>query len=146
MTTERKRFVIVEVSGVVWPPFDGDSQLQRYSPYLDHVQGGSIAEYKDMAKCLESGRTDNSLLAKQYSPGRLPLIILPLGLIFAYLHRNTNVIEHNYLRFAFHVTFLGMNIFYLMAVDFAVWNLSLDGYCKTTRSSSPNYSMRHLGG
>jgi hypothetical protein len=38
-----------------------------------------------------------------------------------------------------------MNIFYLMAVDFVVWNLSLEGYCKTTRLGKPNNSMRHLG-
>jgi len=47
------------------------------------------------------------------------------------------------LRFGVHLVILAQNILYLLAFDFVIWNLSLEGLCKDAKSK-PNKNMHHL--
>ena len=140
--------------------FDEAGLLDRYRPYLQRISGGSIASFELVAQHLESLQTPGSL-EKEHKPGiqfkakfkgiwfGLGSMCVPPAAAWAY----TSYMEWNdalgngTYRFAFHLVFLVQNIFYLLAVDFVIWNISLEGLCKTKhgKNQKPNQNLRHLG-
>lgn len=138
--------------------FDDAGLLERYTPYLQRVRGGSIAKYDTVAKYLDPrGRIAVSLERKN-KPGiqflaklkgiwfGLLFMNIPPAAAYAYTRYmpHNDILRYGIYRFAFHLVFLAQNIFYLLALDFAVWNISLEGFCKRT-TGRPNKSLRHLG-
>lgn len=139
--------------------FDDNGLLNRYEPYLQRVRGGSVVKYESVARHLESYQTDVPI-GKEHQPGiqffaklkgiwfGLGSMCLPPAAAWAYTRyiRWDNGLGFGTYRFAFHLVFLAQNIFYLLALDFVVWNLSLEGFCRTkSPKQKPNRSLRHLG-
>jgi hypothetical protein len=141
--------------------YDADGLLDRYRPYLERVRYGSIAKYETVARYLNPGRHAVPELKTKHKPGLqfvaklkgisagLLLMGLAPGAAWLYTwrtqqHNDGSMIRYGLFRFGFHFLFLAQNIFYILALDFVVWNLSLEGFCKTTKAK-PNRSLRHLG-
>jgi len=134
--------------------YDEVGMLHKYQPFLSRVQGGSLASYEDVARHLDPGHRPRKSLAKKHKPGlqiKAKLIGVWLGLlcvclppiILFLLTRSSLAMEFRYFRFLIHFAFLAQNIFYLLALDFVVWNLSLEGLSKGNRTK-PVSGMRHL--
>ncbi|KAL9621894.1 MAG: hypothetical protein Q9160_003715 [Pyrenula sp. 1 TL-2023] len=139
--------------------FDDHGLLNRYEPYLQRIRGGSVVKSETVAQHLASNQTDIPL-GKEHQPGiqsfaklkgiwfGLGSMCLPPAAAWAYtryVHYDNGLGFGTY-RFAFHLVFLAQNIFYLLALDFVVWNLSLEGFCRTkSLKQQPNKSLRHLG-
>jgi hypothetical protein len=134
--------------------------LERYRPYLDAVlhHGGSIASHKQVAKFLGRPEHEKIVLAKRHAPGLqmgeklkgvwFGLLALELPSILAYLFMNHRVqsgtsLGQPVLRFGIHLVLLIQNVFYLLALDYVTWNLSLEGLCKS-KHTRPNRNLRHL--
>lgn len=138
--------------------FDDHGLLERYSPYLQRVSGGSVAKFEAVAKNLDPCGEEKPSLKKSNAPGvqflakmkgiwlGLLCMNIPPALAYVYFQSTDrgDVLRLGIYRFAFHLVFLAQNIFYLLALDFAVWNVSLEGFCKQTRGR-PNKTLRHLG-
>ncbi|KAL9108429.1 MAG: hypothetical protein Q9227_006763 [Pyrenula ochraceoflavens] len=140
--------------------FDDIGLLDRYEPYLLRVSGGSIATFETIARHLTSDQAPVQL-SKINKPGiqfraKLNGIWFGLGMMcilpfVAWLYtqhiRWNGGMSYGISRFAFHLVFLCQNIFYLLALDFVVWNVSLEGLCRTNRRDiqTPNKNLRHLG-
>lgn len=139
--------------------YDDVGFLDRYRPYLHRVSGGSIVNFESVARQLDSHKT-HIPLGKEYKPGiqfraklkgiwfGLGSMCLPPAAAWActqFIAWDAGIPNGIY-RFAFHLVFLAQNIFYLLALDFAVWNMSLEGLCRGKRENQkPNKSLRHLG-
>ncbi|KAF2667469.1 hypothetical protein BT63DRAFT_292958 [Microthyrium microscopicum] len=152
--------------------YDEQGLLERYKPYLQRVSqrggNGSIAKYEDIARFLDEKKYPEyrleKKLIKKHQPGyqlwgklkgiSLGLVLMGLApgaaLLYTSLTQHLSedgmqgMIRNGVYRFGFHLVFLGQNIFYIMALDFVVWNLSLEGFCKGPRTK-PNKSLRDLG-
>ena len=152
---------------VVWfiPPWKFFSRryrntglLSKYQPYLDRVQGGSIATYETVADMLDPNCLSKKPLEKAYKPGlQLGTKVkgIWLGLITTFtppiiawsifqFGKPGDVLKNDIHRFLFQLVFLAQNIFFLLAFDFIMWNLSLEGLSKS-KSQKPNRNFRHLG-
>jgi len=138
--------------------FHDPGLLERYTPYLKRVPGGSAAKYEVVARYLDPRGTKAVSLQRKNTPGiqcfaklrgvwlGLLLMNLPPAAAYAYFRftKYDDILRIGVYRFAVHFVFLAQNIFYLLALDFAVWNVSLEGFCKRT-TGRPNRSLRHLG-
>ena len=138
--------------------FHDPGLLERYMPYLDRVPGGSAAKYEVVAQYLDPRGTKAVSLQRKNTPGiqflaklrgiwlGLLFMFLPPAAAYAYFRfmSYNDILRFGVYRFALHLVFLAQNIFYLLALDFAVWNVSLEGFCKRT-TGRPNKSLRHLG-
>lgn len=138
--------------------FNDYGLLERYMPYLEHIRGGSIVTYDNVAKHLLKRDDKPVELHKKNRPGiqfrtklkgvafGLLLMNVPPAIAWAYFqyYDHGDVLRLSIYRFALHLVFLAQNIFYLLALDFVIWNLSLEGFCKTPRGK-PNANLRHLG-
>ena len=139
---------------------------ESYQPYLGRVQAGSVATCDDVAKYMEfPDERGRKSLEKTNKPSLqlrkklrgiwfgLLLMNVPAGLAWAYTWHveadRSTVLRTGLYRFVFHFVFLAQNIFYVVALDFIVWNLSLEGLCKssTKKPGRPKTrrSLRHLG-
>lgn len=140
------------------PRFDDAGLLQRYAPYLSRVRAGSLADSEAVARVLESRKKDTEPLMRVNKPGmqffdKLKGVYLSLVFMnappaiawayFRYMHHN-EILRQGVYRFAFHFVFLAQNILYLLALDFVIWNLSLEGFCKSGKRGA-NRSLRNLG-
>ncbi|KAJ9651840.1 hypothetical protein H2198_008905 [Neophaeococcomyces mojaviensis] len=132
--------------------------LKKYTPYLERVPRGSAAKYEEVARYLDPPKNEVVSLQKENRPGiqllaklkgiwlGLLSMNIPPALAWAYFRyiNHDDVLQYGLYRFALHLVFLAQNILYLLALDFAVWNVSLEGFCKRT-SEVPNKNLRHLG-
>lgn len=134
--------------------------LDRYQPYLNAVPegSGSIADYDDVARHLERRGYETRTLEKKHRPGIqfgrklkgtcFGLLAAEVPPVLAFLLMR-HMSEHGtsiglpLLRFGIHLVFLTQNILYLQALDFVIWNLSLEGLCKAAKTR-PNNNLRHL--
>jgi hypothetical protein len=140
--------------------YDDVALLARYQPYLDRVSGGSIASSDEVATFLAPKHQGerSATLRKRFVPGRHVVEKFSgvwSGILFSHVPPivvgvlvNNGMVQRrltdNEILFAIHLAFLAQNIFYLFALDFIVWNLTLEGMCKTS-SSKPKRTMGHLG-
>jgi hypothetical protein len=140
--------------------YDERGLLERYQPYLKRVSNGSIAKYETVARSLNPDGHRTDPLEKKHRPGfqfaaklkgtwfGLLLMALAPGAALLYTWKTQQhgegMIRSGVYRFGFHLVFLAQNIFYILALDFTVWNLTLEGLCKGPRTK-PNKSLRHLG-
>lgn len=134
--------------------YDDAGMLQKYKPYFDSVQKGSIATYEDVARHICPGNRPRKDLAKDHTPGLqfkakfqgawagLLFVCMPPAIMLL-LTRSSLTMEFRYFRFLIHFAFLAQNIFYLLALDFVVWNLSLEGLSKG-KKTKPVRGMRYL--
>ena len=135
--------------------YDDMALLEHYRPYLDHVPGGSIATYDDVARFLDPKGTESTdrNLRKQFRPGlqfRAKLKGIWFGILCAHIppvlasfYKIRSLFERNALFFV-NLTLLAQNICYILALDFVVWNLSLEGLCKD-KGTRLKKTMRHFG-
>jgi hypothetical protein len=140
--------------------YDDAALLSRYQPYLDRVAGGSIAGYETIASFLaqKGGKQKPVTLRQKYTPGRhvinkfcgiwsgilfsnIPPILADVLVTNDSIQRRLTESET---LFVIHLGFLAQNICYLFALDFVVWNLAMEGLCKT-RSSRPKQNIGYLG-
>ena len=128
--------------------FNDRGLWQSYEPYLQRVQGGSIAKCDDVAKWLEQPERGRKSLEKTNKPNLqlgaklrgawLGLIAMNVPAVLACLYtwhveaERSTVLRTGMYRFVFHFVFLAQNIFYVVALDFIMWNLSLEGLCKSS--------------
>jgi hypothetical protein len=140
--------------------YDDYGLLEKYTPYLNRVPNGSIATYKTVGRFLNPDGHKVLDLQKKHRLGFqfgtkfkgvwFGLLFFGLAPAAALLytwrtqHVEEGAIRSGVYRFGFHFVFLAQNIFYILALDFVVWNLTLEGYCKGPRTK-PNRSLRHLG-
>jgi hypothetical protein len=140
--------------------YDGTALLSRYQPYLDRVLGGSIATYTDVARFLapKRGEDKTKILRTKYTPGRhvgrkfkgvwSGILLAHMPPVIAYFWVTNSSIERlltsNHMLFVIHIGFIAQNICYLFALDFVVWNLTMEGLCKSNSSES-KLGMRYLG-
>jgi hypothetical protein len=141
--------------------YDEHGLLERYRPYLERVSGGSIVKYETVARRLNPGHRKKGSLSKTHTPGiqfRAKLKGIWFGLLLMALapaaagiytwrtqsHGEGGMIRSGVYRFGFHLVFLAQNIFYILALDFAVWNVTLEGFCRGPKTK-PNKNLRHLG-
>lgn len=59
-------------------------------------------------------------------------------------HGEDGMIRSGIYRFELHLVFLAQNVFYILSLDFAVWNVTLEGICRGPKTK-PNKSLCHLG-
>lgn len=141
--------------------YDEQGLLERYWPYLLRVQEGSIAKYEAVARYLNPDGHSVVPLEKKHRPGFQFLAKLKgiwFGLLFMGLapgaallytwqtqqNSEGGMIRSGVYRFGFHLIFLAQNIFYILALDFVIWNLTLEGFCKGSGTKA-NKNLRHLG-
>jgi hypothetical protein len=141
--------------------FDEIGLLERYRPYLERVSGGSIVKYETVARNLNPGNRRKYDMSKLHTPGiqfwakfkgiwfGLLLMVLAPAAAGIYTwrtqsHGEGGMIRSGIYRFGFHLVFLAQNIFYIIALDFVVWNITLEGFCRGPKTK-PNKNLRHLG-
>ncbi|QDS73440.1 hypothetical protein FKW77_008664 [Venturia effusa] len=141
--------------------YDELGLLERYRPYLERVPGGSIVKYENVARNLNPGNRQTYDMFKEHTPGGqiiaklkgiwFGLLLMALAPTAAALytwqtqsHGEDGMIRSGIYRFGFHLVFLAQNIFYILALDFAIWNITLEGFCRGPKTK-PNKSLRHLG-
>jgi hypothetical protein len=141
--------------------YDEFGLLERYQPYLNRLAGGSIVKYEHIARNLNPGNRKSKKMSKEHTPGIqfwakfkgiwFGLLLMALAPTAAgiYTWRTESdseggMIRSGIYRFGFHLVFLAQNIFYILALDFAVWNVTLEGFCKGT-NTKPNKNLRDLG-
>lgn len=141
--------------------YDEIGLLERYRPYLERVPGGSIVKYEAVARNLNLGNRKPYDMNKVHTPGiqfrakfkgiwfgLLLMVLAPTAAgIYTLLTQSQDeggMIRSNVYRFGFHLVFLAQNIFYILALDFVVWNITLEGFCRGPKTKS-NKSLRHLG-
>lgn len=141
--------------------YDEIGLLEQYRPYLQRVPGGTIVKYETIARNLNPGNKRKYDMFKEHTPGIqfaakfkgiwFGLLLMALAPAAAGLytkltqsHGEEGMIRSGVYRFGFHLVFLAQNIFYILALDFAVWNVTLEGFCRGPKTK-PNKSLRHLG-
>ncbi|RDI80670.1 hypothetical protein Vi05172_g9350 [Venturia inaequalis] len=141
--------------------YDEVGLLERYRPYLQRVPGGTIVKYETVARNLNPGNKRNYDMFKEHTPGTqfmakfkgvwFGLLLMALAPAAAGLYTKLTqsqgeegMMRSRVYRFGFHLVFLAQNIFYVLALDFAVWNVTLEGFCRGPKTK-PNRSLRHLG-
>jgi hypothetical protein len=141
--------------------YDEHGLLERYRPYLQRVPNGSIAKYETVARFLDPDGHTIYPLEKEHRLGfqlraklkgiwfGLLLMGLAPGAALLYTWRTQHQAEDSMLRsgvyrFGFHLVFLAQNIFYILALDFVIWNLTIEGFCRGPRTK-PNRNLRDLG-
>ncbi|TLD37988.1 hypothetical protein E2P81_ATG03663 [Venturia nashicola] len=141
--------------------YDEIGLLERYRPYLQRVPGGTIVKYENVARNLNPGNRQKYDMFKEHAPGIqftaklkgiwFGLLLMALAPAAAGLytqltqsHSEEGMIRSGVYRFGFHLVFLAQNIFYILALDFAIWNITLEGFCRVPKAR-PNKSLRHLG-
>lgn len=141
--------------------YDEVGLLERYRPYLQRVSGGTIVKYETIARNLNPGNRGEKKMFKEHTPGTqfiaklkgiwFGLLLMALAPAAAGLYTKLTqhdgedgMIRSGVYRFGFHLVFLAQNIFYILALDFAVWNVTLEGFCRGP-NTKPNKSLRHLG-
>lgn len=150
--------------------FSDQGLLDVFQPYLQTVQG-SLATFEAVAEKLEEMQSKGQFLYTDLHSGRQMLARIEVkakvrsghqvlaklkglfwGLLMTFVPPAAalSMVSTKYsitwleFRFFFTLVFLAQNIFYVQALDFAVWNVSLDGFCKTPKAK-PNKNLRHLG-
>lgn len=138
--------------------FDDFGLLTKYQPYLERVRGGSIAKYDAVASYLDPHTQGPKSLRRKNEPGLqlaaklkgiwfgLVCMNVPPALAWAFFNfyaKPNEVLTVRLYRFSLHFVFLAQNIFYLLALDFVVWNLSLEGFCRRD-GARLNRNLRHL--
>ncbi|QIW99792.1 hypothetical protein AMS68_005310 [Peltaster fructicola] len=128
--------------------------LSKYEPYLRRVQGGTLVNAPTIADHLERPRD----LERELKTGRqmgakirglwvgLLLMFTPPGLAWL-LCRYTNfatLLTIGEMRMGLHLIFLVQNVCYSFALNFAIWNVSLDGLCRTLHGT-PKPGLHFLG-
>jgi hypothetical protein len=136
--------------------YDEFGLLEIYKPYLWRIPNGSIANYEQVARFLDPRGHKPTILSKPHKPGvqlkaklrgiwsGLFFMNVPTGLMYLFMGTDTGQeIGFSYLRFGLHLIILLQNIAYIIALDFVIWNLSLEGLCKD-KNTRTNRNMRHL--
>jgi hypothetical protein len=118
-------------------------------------------KYETVARNLNPGNRRKYDMFKEHTPGTqfwakfkgiwFGLLLMALAPAAAGIytwrtqsHGEGGMIRSGVYRFGFHLVFLAQNIFYILALDFAVWNVTLEGFCKGPKTK-PNKNLRHLG-
>ena len=137
--------------------FSDHGLLTQYTPYLRRAYG-SLATYEQIAKQLESSpadarrwihvcqvdvRSGRQVGAKLKGLWYLIVMGVPPALA-AVLAGSNEVFTRSGYRYAFNLAFLAQHVFYVMALDFATWNITLDGFTRTPKAK-PNRTLRYLG-